>query len=62
MRVGDLVRFRMSYGMEVDYSPPALVIERFPIPDEALWVALCNGIRCVIDETNYEIQTISESQ
>jgi hypothetical protein len=60
VKIGDLVRFRMAYGMQEDYSPPALIIDRFPVPDEALWIALCHGMRCVIDEENYEVQTISE--
>ena len=42
MKVGDLIRF-MPNWVRTDWTSPAVVIERYPPPDEELWVVYRDG-------------------
>ena len=58
MKVGDLIRF-MPNWVRTDWTNPAVVIERYPPPDEELWVVYRDGRKEVIEEKNYEIKLLS---
>ena len=58
MKIGDLIQFAPNW-VRVVWSNPAVVIERYPPPDEELWVVYRNGRREVIEEKNYEIKLLS---
>ena len=62
MKVGDVIQFRVIGGMEEDYSPAALIIERFPVPNDCVWIVLCAGIRCMVGGKFHEVRIISESR
>jgi hypothetical protein len=62
VKVGDLIQFRVTGGFEEDYSPAALVIERFSIADECIWVVMCAGMRCMVGGKFHEVRIISESR
>ena len=55
MKVGDLISFKpIGFGLE-DWSNPSIVLEEYEVPNDGLWVVLVDDMRCVIDETNYEV-------
>jgi len=62
VKVGDLIQFRVMGGMEEDYSPAALVIERFQVPNDYVWIVLCSGMRCMVGGKFHEVRVISESR
>ena len=64
MKIGDLIKFMPNWvpgegGPE--WSNPALVIERFPPPDEELWVVYVDGRKAVFEEKNYFINILTPS-
>ena len=65
MKIGDLVKFRLRYATNLDdadyyWSGPALVIGQYPTDSQyLLWIVWCTGLRCVIDEHNYEVEFLS---
>jgi len=61
VKVGDLIRY-MPNWVRTDWSRPALVIERYPPPDEELWIVYRDGRREVIEEKNYEIKLLSSDK
>ena len=66
MKVGDLVRVKndpdtwLGHGNE-DWSNPSIVVGEYESPNEGLWSIWCDGIYCVIDDTNYEILHLTGS-
>ena len=55
MKVGDLISFMpIGFGNE-DWSNPSIVLEQYEAPDEELWVVWVDDVKCVVDETNYEV-------
>ena len=60
MKIGDLVKFRPNWG-SADWVAPAIVIERFPPPDEDLWVVYADGRKCVVELNNYIIKPLTFS-
>jgi len=65
MKVGDLVKFRMPFCGDEDWSPPTLIVAKFDTgrhEASQLYVGLCEGIRCIVDAIRYDIKTISERQ
>lgn len=61
MKVGDLISFKpIDFGLE-DWSNPSIVVQEYPAPDCGLWSIWCDGIYCVIDDTNYEIAYLTDS-
>jgi len=64
MKVGDLIRFRLNYGAKMNgqWSPPALVINRLPPPDEDLWIARVWNRNAIVEEKNYEIELLSAAK
>ena len=58
MKVGDLVKFRPNW-CSADWVSPAIVIERYPPPDEALWVVYAHGRKCVVELRNYIIKPLT---
>ena len=64
MKIGDLVKFRPNWGSASDplhWVAPAIVIERFPPPDEDLWVVYALGRKCVVELNNYIIKPLTFS-
>ena len=60
MKIGDLVKFRPNWGSAA-WVYPAIVIERFPPPDEDLWVVYALGRKCVVELNNYIIKPLTFS-
>jgi len=74
-KIGDLIKFRFKgSNASNDWSPPALIAEHFDTiaPEDRLyrlkgwspshpklWVALCHGTRCVVNEDVHEIKVLS---
>jgi hypothetical protein len=58
MKIGDLVKFRPNWGSAM-WVQPAIVIERFPPPDEELWVVYAHGRKCVVELRNYIIKPLT---
>jgi len=55
VKAGDLISFKpINFGLE-DWSNPCIVVSEYESPDEGLWSIWCDGVYCVIDDTNYEI-------
>ena len=55
MKVGDLISFKpIGFGLE-DWSSPSIVLEEYEAPNDGLWVVWVDDMRCVVDETNYEV-------
>jgi hypothetical protein len=44
-----------------DWTKPAVVIGRFPPPDEELWIVWVDGRDAVIEEKNYLIDILTSS-
>ena len=73
MKRGDLVQFRLNFpwsnGRERPWSDPALVMyqedaEGHPAEvdiADGLWIVFMKGHECVIDESNYEIQHLTNA-
>jgi len=47
--------------MNGQWSPPALVINRLPRPDEDLWIAWVWNRKHIVEEANYEVRVISDN-
>jgi len=45
-----------------DWTNPALVIGRYPPPDEELWIVYVDGVKSVVEEKNYEIKLLSSDK
>ena len=61
MKVGDLISFKpINFGIE-DWSNPCIVMGEYESPNEGLWSVWCDGVFCVIDDTNYEILHLTGS-
>ena len=65
MKIGDLVKFRLRYAdADHDWFSPAVVLGRYPNGRDGsrhlLWIVWCAGLRCAIDEYNYEVELLSE--
>ena len=65
LKVADIIRFRFKgSNAQNDWSPPALVLEKFDIFAEdrpKVWVVLCDGVRCMANEETHEIELLSPS-
>ena len=76
MKVGDLIRHRQAWVRDpyddtpvprIDdegWSEPILIVERYPPPDEALYIGLDgDGVRVVISESRglTDVKVISEA-
>jgi len=61
VKVGDLISFKpINFGLE-DWSNPCIVMSEYESPNEGLWSVWCDGVFCVIDDTNYEILHLTSS-
>ena len=61
MKTGDLISFKpIDFGNE-DWSNPCIVMSQYDSPNEGLWSVWCDGIFCVIGDTNYEILYLTSS-
>ena len=69
MKPGDLIRFRPSYYKKrknAHWSPPALIISeaiprRLDDHDRAVFVAICDGKRVMVDPESDEIEVIEKA-
>ena len=72
MQPGDLIQFRLNFPYSNSrarpWSEPALVMyqedpEGYPAEEVAdgLWIVFMKGRRCVIDESNYDIEHLTFS-
>ncbi len=64
MKIGDLIRFMPNWVPGEggpDWTKPAVVIGRFPPPDEELWIVWVDGRDAVIEEKNYLIDILTSS-
>ena len=61
MKAGDLISFKpINFGLE-DWSIPSIVMGEYDKPNEGLWSIWCDGVYCVIDDSNYEIIHLTSS-
>ncbi len=61
MKVGDLISFKpIDFGLG-EWSNPSIVMYEYPNPNEGLWSVWCDGVFCVIDDSNYEILHLTSS-
>ena len=43
-----------NFGLE-EWSNPGIVLEGYEPPNDGLWVVWVDDVKCVVDETNYEV-------
>ena len=61
MKVGYRISFQpIDFGLG-DWANPCIVMFEYDSPNKGLWSVWCDGVFCVIDDTNYEILHLTSS-